>query len=69
LALCHGQAMEELAGCGEHATHSEIVEAVISGDAAVAQHHVRRCIQRLADAAHSRGDGVGQAGESFTAAT
>lgn len=69
LALCHGQAMDDLTGCGDHAMHAEIVEAVISGDAAVAQHHVRRCIQRLADAALGRGDRVGQPDESFTPAT
>jgi DNA-binding FadR family transcriptional regulator len=69
LALCHGQEMEELTGCGDNATHTEIVEAVISGDAAVAQHHVRRCIQRLADAAICRGDGVGQRGKSVRSAT
>jgi DNA-binding FadR family transcriptional regulator len=37
-------------GCGDHVAHAQLVEALISGDAAVAQHHVRRCIQRLADA-------------------
>ncbi|MGF7239210.1 MAG: FadR/GntR family transcriptional regulator, partial [Frankia sp.] len=48
LARSHGDAADALGGCRDHATHTQIVEAIIAGDAAVAQHHVRRCIQRLA---------------------
>ncbi len=56
LARSHGNAADAVAGCRDPATHAQIVEAIIAGDAAVAQHHVRRCIQQLADDSAADGD-------------